>query len=164
MKKFVFQAIFLIIVIFLGLAIYSSKITNIPFIPVTQEEKKEVIIINNSRINVEVADNQEKRTLGLSGRDSLASNSGMLFVFPKEDKYPFWMKGLKFSLDFIWIRKSTVVDLLNNVPTPQPGQTDQSLPIYSSRVPVDSVLEVSGGTIERLNIKIGDKVQVVTAN
>lgn len=161
MKKFAFQAVFLIIIIFGGLAIYTSQITNLPFITTPRSTKVEEVIINNVKINVEVADTQEKRSRGLSGRDTLASNSGMLFIFKTEDKYPFWMKGLSFPLDFIWIKNDTIVDLSSDVPPPIPNQTDQSLSIYSSKVPINKVLEVPAGTIVNLNIKVGDKIQVI---
>lgn len=161
MKKFVIQSVFLIIVFFVALAVYTSKITTIPFVPIPQTVKTEALIINNNRINIEVADAQEKRNKGLSGRESLASDSGMLFVFPKEDKYTFWMKGVNFPIDFIWIKDDRVVDLLPKVPPAASNQDDQSLPRYSSKEPINKVLEVNAGTIERLNIKVGDKIQVV---
>ena len=40
---------------------------------------------------------------GLSGRDNLADDEGMFFVFEKSDIYPFWMKDMKFAIDIIWI-------------------------------------------------------------
>ncbi len=88
----------------------------------------------------------------------MASDEGMLFVFPKLDKYPFWMKGLTYPLDFIWIRGDKIVDLLPNIQPPAPGQTDTSLPIYQSKEDIDKVLEVAAGTVQRLNIKVGDTI------
>lgn len=158
MKKFAFQSIALMILIFLGLAFYTSKIPFVPFLP--QTTSKTVVVIGNGKINAEIADTQEKRNKGLSGRDNIASDSGMLFIFNKQDKYPFWMKGLNFSLDFIWIKGDFVVDFLQNVPKPLPNQTDQSLTIYASKMPIDKVLEVPAGTINLLDIKIGDKIKI----
>ncbi len=149
----------LMIIIFFGLALYTSKIPFVPFLP--QPAATAIVVIGANKLNVEVADTQEKRNKGLSGRESLASDSGMLFTFPKQDKYPFWMKGLKFPLDFIWIKGEYVVDFLQNIQPPATNQSDQSLPIYASKEPIDKVLEVSAGTIERLNIKVGDKVQII---
>lgn len=159
MKKFAFQSIALLIIIFAALAFYSSKIPINFFLP-TQLPTGEVFV-NGVTLKVEVADTQQARNKGLGGRESLASDSGMLFVFEKVDKYPFWMKGLKFPLDFIWIRNDTIVDFLENIQPPKPDQTDQSLTIYGPKVAVNKVLEVSAGTIGRLNIKLGDKIKVV---
>lgn len=158
MKKFTVQAIALLIVAFLALAVYTAKIP-IPSLQ-TSTPSTASVIIGNTTIKVDVADTSELRSRGLGGRDSLAQNSGMLFIFQKEDKYPFWMKGLNFPLDFIWIRKNTVVDLLPNIKPPTPGQSDQSLTIYAPKVPVDMVLEVPAGTTSRLGVAVGDKVEV----
>lgn len=119
------------------------------------------VVINDYIFNVEVSDDASERGKGLGGKESLASDSGMLFLFPKADKYPFWMKGLRFSLDFIYISNNEVVDIIKNAMPPTEGQPDDQLPIYVPAVPVDRVLEVNGGVIDNLNIRIGDKVEVI---
>ena len=96
----------------------------------------------------------------MSGREKLASDEGMLFIFEEVDKYPFWMKGLNFPLDFIWINGDKVVDILPNISPPSPGQSDESLTIYQPRVEIEKVLEINGGTAEKLGIKIGDSVKL----
>lgn len=159
MKKFAVQAIALLILIFAALAFYSSKIPINFFLPAQLPSGE--VFVNGVTLKVEIADTQSARNKGLGGRESLASDSGMLFVFEKADKYPFWMKGLNFPLDFIWIRNNTVVDFLENIQPPTPDQSDQSLIIYGPKVAIDEVLEVSAGTIKRLNIKLGDKIKVI---
>lgn len=162
MKKFTIQILLLLLIIGFGMIFFKLSETgtpNIPFVP--QSTKKANLQINNALLKVELADTQEKRSKGLGGRENLASDEGMLFLFDKPDKYAFWMKGLKFPLDFIWIKDDTVVDFLANVPMPAIGQPDQSLPVYSSKVEINKVLEVNAGTIQRLNIKAGDRILIV---
>lgn len=163
MKKFTIQIIILLIIIFLSLAIATSRIqTTIPFTPFTpQREVTTKVKIGGREISVELADTKEKRAKGLGGRENLASNSGMLFIFPKEDKYQFWMKEVKFPLDLIWIRKTEVVDIIKDAKPPEPGQKDETLPIYLPREPVDMVLEVTGGFVDMHNIKIGDTIEIM---
>ncbi|MDD5147186.1 MAG: DUF192 domain-containing protein [Candidatus Daviesbacteria bacterium] len=158
MKKFVIQIILLLVFIIGGVYLYktSGQISGLPFIPQGPVFKQ--IQINGSKLNVEIADTQDKRAKGLAGRDSLASDSGMLFIFSEPSKHSFWMKGLLFPLDFIWISGDRVVSILQNVPPPAQGQSDSSLPIYQSSVEVDKVLEVNAGVIQRLNIKVGDSL------
>lgn len=160
MKKFAIQAVLLIVII--GLAFYffkqDAQIPELPFLP--QPPLVKELQINNTNLKVEVADTRSKRSKGLGGRESLASDEGMLFVFEKEDKYPFWMKGLTFSLDFVWIRGDTVVDITQNVPPPAAGQQDSSLTIYQPKEEINKVLEVNGGTVQRLNIKAGDVISL----
>lgn len=162
MKKFLIQSILLILVIGIGLYFFKygeSNQINLPF--VSQPPKQASLIINNSLLKVEVADTPSRRSKGLGEKEKLASDEGMLFVFEKTDRYNFWMKGLKFPLDFVWIKDDTVVDFLENVPPPAIGQQDQSLPIYSPKVEINKVLEVNSGTIQLLNIKVGDKIQIL---
>src|SRR3990172_7339338 len=50
---------------------------------------------------VEIADSPEEQAKGLMGRESLEPGKGMLFVFPEEGIYPFWMKDTLMPLDMI---------------------------------------------------------------
>ncbi|MEK7578945.1 MAG: DUF192 domain-containing protein [Patescibacteria group bacterium] len=52
---------------------------------------------------VEIADTSASRTQGLSDREELLRGHGMLFVFPKDDFYSFWMKDMRFSIDMLWL-------------------------------------------------------------
>lgn len=160
MKKFALQAIILLLITALAFVLFNSNIqvSTLPFFP--QETTVKQLQINGTKLKIEVVDTQAKRSKGLGGREALATDEGMLFVFPSISKYPFWMKGLSFPLDFIWIKGDKVVDLLPNVQPPTPDQPDASLPIYQPKEEVDKVLEVSVGTIERLNIKVGDIIEI----
>lgn len=157
MKKFLVQFVALIIVITGALLFYTGSLPSLPFI---EQAKYSELTINETKLKVEIADTQEKRSKGLGGRESLATDSGMLFIFQKADKHSFWMKGLKFPLDFIWIKGSQVVDITINIKPPDPNQKDQDLSIYVSKTEADKVLEVNAGIIERLNIKVGDTIKL----
>jgi len=50
-----------------------------------------------------IADTPSERTQGLSGRESLAENQAMLFVFDYPDYHKIWMKDMKFPIDVIWL-------------------------------------------------------------
>ncbi len=115
--------------------------------------KKNTLIIGGHVLNIQVADTQAARTQGLSGRDSLAENDAMLFVFSNPDKYGFWMKDMKFPLDFIWVRNAKVVEITPNVPV-LPLQT------YVPNEDIDSVVEVNAGWSEKNKIKVGDSVML----
>lgn len=159
MKKFTFQAILLIAIIAVSLYFFSpgASVPRLPFLP--QVITENVLQINGSNIKVEIADTPQERSKGLGGRDSLATGSGMLFVFEKADKYSFWMKEVKFALDFIYIKDDKVVDIIENVSPPEAGQKDENLPIYQPKVEVDKVLEVSAGTVKQFNVNKGDIVK-----
>ena len=162
MKKFAAQSISLIILI--GAVLIFFNPTNhlsqidIPFLP--QKPIISKLEINGVSFNVEIANTESKRNKGLSGRDSIASDGGMLFVFPKVERYVFWMKGMKIPLDFIWIKDDQFVDILGNIQPPEVGAKDESLPIYSSKMEFNKVLEVNAGAISRFNIKVGDTLKL----
>lgn len=117
----------------------------------------ERIIINGHTINVELAVTDTEKQKGLGYRDSLASDSGMLFVYQNRDRYGFWMKGMRFSLDYIWINGNKVVDLSPDIPAP--ANPDEPPVTLSPKVPVDKVLEVNAGVIVNTGVRIGDTVQ-----
>lgn len=159
MKKFTFQIVLLLAVIFGALYFYKfQSVPSVPFLP--QSTTVRILTINSSKLKVEIADNKDKRSKGLSGKEKLATDEGMLFIFEKAVKPSFWMKGLTFPLDFVWIRGIEVLETTENVQPPLPGQADESLPIYKSSADIDKVLEVNGGSVNKLNIKTGDEVKL----
>ncbi len=111
--------------------------------------------IGTHTFSVDVAVTSFEKMKGLGGRDSLASNHGMLFVYDHKEKYEFWMKGMKFPLDFIWIKDNTVVDLRENIPAP----TGLLPAIVKPDTVADKILEVNAGIIQSTGINIGDSVQ-----
>lgn len=110
-------------------------------------------------ITVEVARTAEERGVGLSGRDSLAEDRGMLFDLEETRVPSFWMKDTNFPLDMIWIAEDKrVVEITADV-QPQPGAPDSELRRYSPEEPVRYVLEVNGGAAERLGIEPGTQLE-----
>jgi uncharacterized membrane protein (UPF0127 family) len=114
--------------------------------------------MSGATFKVEVANTAEKRSKGLSGKDSLAENTGMLFVFDKQDKYQFWMKNTKIALDIVWISEDKkIVDFYQNA-QPEPNIPDSQLKKYAPSQQVLYVLEINANSIEKYGIHIGDKV------
>ena len=71
-----------------------------------QKQKLDIVTINGKDIKVELALTQSQREKGLSGRNYLDKNSGMLFVFPQAGNHSFWMKDTLIPLDIIWLAPS----------------------------------------------------------
>ena len=115
------------------------------------------VYIGNGVINAETAVSREKQYQGLSDRTSLAENSGMLFIFAQPARYYFTMRGMEFPLDFIWISDDKVVDLTANVAQPTGGKKPV---LISPDHPVNMVLEVNAGTIDRFKVAVGDSVKI----
>ncbi len=119
----------------------------------------QIVKIGDLKINAEVADTAEERRQGLSGKDSLSANSGMLFVFDGKTKNPFWMKDMNFPIDIIWIDEGKIVGIEKNA-QPQKGADDDQLRLYYPPQPVSHVLEVNAGYIDANNIKVEDGVDL----
>ncbi len=100
--------------------------------------------------SVEVADDPSEPERGLGYRATLAPGTGMLFLFSEAFPYQFWMKGMEFPLDIVWIRNGTVIYIERNI---SPERTDS----FGPSINADSVLEVNGG--EAADIHLGDSVE-----
>lgn len=116
------------------------------------------LIRDKADFNIEVVDDLVSMSLGLSGRESLDPNAGMLFVYTKPGIRRFWMKGMNFPLDFIWIRGFEVIGVHENIPHPEANEGE----IYrlKSPEPADMILEVNAGVIAQKAIKIGDRINI----
>lgn len=105
-----------------------------------------------TKINIEIADDDDKRTTGLMFRDKMEENQGMLFIFDSETPQAFWMKNTIIPLDIIFVNsKMQIVKIQKNaVP-----YSEKSLP---SEKPAQYVVEVNGGYCDKLGVKEGDKI------
>ena len=120
----------------------------------TQERSApRVIFPDGWAVRVEIANDGELRAQGLMFRDHLAPDAGMLFFFPEEGEYGFWMKNTRIPLDMIWIdsdRRVTAVKF--EVP---PCKADPC-PSYPPNASARYVLEVAGGVARQHGLKAGD--------
>ena len=87
-KNFIKWILFVLLVFFLGLNFFNSKNTE----EIQPIQNVGYVKLGGISIAVELALTPESQAQGLSGRDRLGENEGMLFVFDRPDKYSFWMK------------------------------------------------------------------------
>lgn len=120
----------------------SSKVT-------IQTKKGEI------RFDVEVVKDNASRMRGLMDRDSLASGSGMLFIFDEDSDHSFWMKNTRIPLDIVFFDASwKVVGALEDM---QP----QSLLGRTIGVPSRYALEINAGLVAKNGIAAGDRATFV---
>ena len=108
--------------------------------------------LRGERFSVEIADDEAERNRGLMFRDQMAADAGMLFDFKVDRPVTMWMRNTRLPLDMLFITRDGRV--LNIAQRTVPF-TEHSIP---SDGPVRAVLELNGGTTERLGIKAGDRV------
>jgi uncharacterized membrane protein (UPF0127 family) len=117
------------------------------------------VIIGGVPFSLELAVSPAEQSQGLSDRDSLPLRTGMLFPQRREQVPTFWMRRMRFPLDFVWISADcTVGDITEDVPPPASGTPDNNLPIYSPLVEVLYVLELNAGEVSENGLGIGDEV------
>lgn len=151
-----YVAAFLILIILGGWWFWRTFLPDSPN-PSLPEEK---IVIGSAKFTVEVANTTTTRATGLSFREPLSEGHGMIFKFPFAFQYGFWMRGMKFGLDLVWIKNNQVVGITRDVPPPQPGSNQLNLPIYYPPEAVDTVLEISAGEADKMNLKTGDQIRL----
>lgn len=104
------------------------------------------------KIDVEIAETEEKRHLGLMFREKMDEMQGMLFIFQEEDEQGFYMKNTIIPLDIIFVNlKKEIVKIHKNT-TPYSEKT-----LYSIK-PVLFVVEVNAGFTDKYGIKEGDYI------
>ena len=114
------------------------------------------VIIEGTEIPVEIATTSMAVQKGLSGRASLDSDKGMLFIFAKLDWHRFWMPDMYFPIDIICIDKNKkVVGISKNV---SPEFDPANPRFYQISKPTQFVLEVNAGFSDAYGINPGDPV------
>jgi uncharacterized membrane protein (UPF0127 family) len=110
--------------------------------------------IRGQRVSIEIADTPKKQQKGLGERDSLAWDHGMYFEYSQPAFHAFWMKGMRFSIDIIWLRNDRIVGIEANIPFEKGGNG----PTVRPRELTDAVLEVPAGYSAASGWTIGDPV------
>lgn len=124
----------------------------------SQHPLQTTVTIRGATFIVDMAVTPKEKEIGLGNRDTLAPDRGMLFVYDHKEVFPFWMKNMRFPIDILWIADLIIVDITKNVPVSD--KPVEELPIYHPIVPVDKVLELPAGTVDRVDIIIGDKITI----
>ncbi len=107
-----------------------------------------VLMVGTRRYDLQLATTQTQQELGLGGRVSLPVGSGMLFVYRSYGERCFWMKGMRFALDMIWLSPS------DKVISVQPDVSPKSFPATYC-APSRDVVELNAGQAEIAGIERG---------
>ncbi len=113
------------------------------------------VTLNGKNVLVEIANNDQERSVGLMYREHLDENKGMLFTYPDENIRSFWMKNTLIPLDMIFINKNfEIVDIHQAEPCPKEGEC----PSYGAKA--QYILEVNKGFSQKNNISVGNKIKI----
>ena len=118
------------------------------------------IVVGEATVPVELAMSGNEQSLGLGYRNGLDADSGMLFVFENASPRTFWMMGMRFCLDIIWIAGDEIVGAAESVCPPPTGTPVGDYPNYSSDEPVTHVLEMNAGWLASHGYGAGTPVEI----
>ena len=120
-----------------------------------------LVEVGGGRFSVEVADDAEERTRGLSGRATLADGAGMWFDLGVSREARFWMREMLIPLDMVWVDEGLeVVAVTADVPFPVWGTATSDLPLYGPDGLVRYVLEINAGLARATGIEPGMQVSI----
>jgi uncharacterized membrane protein (UPF0127 family) len=112
-----------------------------------------LLTVGHKDLRLEVADNPQSRTQGLSGRKRLPQDAGLLFVFDEPDEHCFWMKDMRFPIDIVWLdTDKRIVHIRENV---DPDTFPKS---FCPDQPAQYVLEFNTGTVSELGLSPGQSL------
>lgn len=115
------------------------------------------ITIRDHTWRVEIVDTPERQFLGLSGREGLAEDEGMLFVFDEPAEHSFCMRQMKFPLDIAFIDADGRIVRTHTMVVEPDGRWDRRYPSYA---PVLYALEVNAGSFAKVGIDVGDQATI----
>ncbi|MCV9997106.1 DUF192 domain-containing protein [Pararhizobium sp. YC-54] len=139
-----------LVALFLWLAPFCAAAADITF-----EKAPLQIISTNGKVHkftVELAVDSDQRSHGLMNRRHMPRDRGMLFDFGETRQVMMWMKNTYLPLDMLFIARDGRIETIRENAVPL------SEAIIDSRIPVAFVLELNGGTVNRLGIATGDIV------
>ena len=153
----------LLLVGLIGIGLYQRYQTNLSLERVVSvpnmlsSDKQPPLNLLATLPDLEYVDTPDSRAEGLSGRPSLSERAGLLFIFEKSALHGFWMKGMHFPIDMIWLDEAGVVVGLKGYATPE------SFPkIFYPEAPARYVLEINVGFIADHELRLGEKVLLPT--
>ena len=144
-----------LVILFLTLVVVvtgcSGSGSQLPVVPISFELPDGK---STARFSMEVAATNAERQVGLMYRKEIASDRGMIFLFPEQKVHRFWMKNTFIPLDMVFVSKDMkVVGILESVPpqTEDPRFVDE---------PSQYVLEFGAGVMRNSGVIVGSTVVV----
>ena len=105
---------------------------------------------------IEIADADEARSRGLMGRERLADDAGMAFLWSEDTSTAFHMKDTRIPLAVAFFdAEGRIVRILEMVPC-----LADPCPAYDPGVRYRGALEVNAGALERKGVRPGDRIRI----
>lgn len=130
----------------------------------TQPQNDESVLqvtIKDETFTLELALDDASRLQGLSDRPQIAEYGGMLFVFPEEEVRQFVMRRCLVPIDIAFLDTQGGVVWMHAMRVERdPDTPEYLLKRYSSHYPARFAIELKEGTIRRLGLGQGDRIEL----
>lgn len=166
-------AISLLLLSAISLAMTAPPVTAPPPPPATQPDDEEArppleeVELGGETFKLEIAADAEARALGLMGRTEIADDGGMIFIYPRAGFRSFWMFDCVIDIDLIYLDARGRIVSTHTMRAEPPRAADESLPAYEHRLKrypsrrlAQYAIELKVGTIERLEVEVGDRIEL----
>jgi uncharacterized membrane protein (UPF0127 family) len=124
------------------------------------------VTIGGVRFLLEVAADPRTQFRGLGGRQAIAPDGGMIFVYPNPRPLAFVMRDCPVPIDVAFLdREGRIMSVHTMEPEAQrgpgesPAQYEARLRRYPSPLPAQFVIEIAGGRMAALGVQSGDLVR-----
>ncbi len=143
MKKILSHVFFLILIFIIN----QNKLNS---------HESKFILKNKIQIDLEISNTFEKREIGLMHRKFLDKFKGMIFIYDKVEIVNIWMYNTYIPLDIIFLKDKNIINIIKN------ASPCLQLPceLYSSKEPIDTVIEINAGMSDQLKLKNGDNLEI----
>lgn len=117
-------------------------------------------VIAGQSLKIMLARTSDEKAKGLMFFERLGDNEGMIFVYNTPRVMSFWMKNTKIPLDLVFFSENLEITEWIEGMVPGYGKPDFMLPRYVSDMPAQYALELASGTVARLQLKKGDRLEI----
>ncbi len=112
------------------------------------------------RLRIMLARTNDEKAMGLMFFEQMPEDVGMLFVYNSPRVMSFWMKNTMIPLDLVFFSENLEITEWIEGMVPGYGKADASLPRYVSRLPAQYALELNAGSIAKMSLKQGDRLEI----
>lgn len=109
----------------------------------------------DAEFRFEIVDTPAARTQGLSGRENVPENYGMLFVFETPGRPGFWMKDMRVPIDMIWLTADGTIIHIDAAVSP-----DTYPALFQPPTEITFVLETRAGEALRQGWEVGTVIDL----
>ena len=164
--KFVGYAVVSIVALFVMMVLMAQTGFFPVFAGAYDERKVQITDCSDTtkgELTVGVVDSFSKSYVGLSRRESLKPNHGLLFPYDEDKSHRIEMRNMDFGLDILFVRADGTIGTIETLDAPD-SFLEYYLTYDSTYAPSKYVVEVAAGWADDHGVSTGDCVEGLSGN